>query len=109
MIKTHFSSTLLADYDGWAWIRNSISKWMMWAKKRYKADGRRMRDFQKHIEIFEELYEWQKAQEAYNKAENKKHAERPVVPSKAINRLCGRLGKDVRKAFILDKLSHRKH
>lgn len=97
-ITQSFSRSLL-EFERWI-TREILSKtyWEL-AKGKYKPDSRKMRELDEHLEIYGKLYEWQKAQEAYDKAEKKEAMERPVVPTEAIYRLRGQLGKNVRDAF----------
>jgi hypothetical protein len=69
------------------------------ALKKYGLNSRKMRDFNEILEINEKLYEWKKAQEAYDKATTKDISERPIAPLDSINRIRGILGKELRDAF----------
>ena len=51
------------------------------------------------MKIYEDLYGWKKAQEAYRKAEKKEDAQRPVIPFASINSIRGKLGNDVAAVF----------
>lgn len=51
------------------------------------------------MEVYNKLYEWKKAKEAYNKAETKEIEKKPVVPFGEINRIRGALGKILRASF----------
>lgn len=98
-----FNRALLLDYDRWKTTNQSIEMWREAAKKKYKVGGRRMSKFEELIEVFKELYGWQKAEGTYIEQEREKPkthmAQRPAVPVEAIHRLRGQLGKDVRCAF----------
>lgn len=66
---------------------------------RKKLGKRKMTEFYELLEICEKLYEWKTAQEAYNKTENQDLSKKPSIPFEAINRIRGRLGKNIRDAF----------
>jgi hypothetical protein len=100
-IIQHFNRLLLIVHDRRKRCLEEIEECRAKAQAKYKAGGRKMREFEELLGIFKELYEWQKAQETYNKAEVKETMERPVIPIQAINRLRGELGKNVRDAFKL--------
>lgn len=70
-----------------------------WARAKYKPGSRKMREFEEILEIYGHIYEWKKAQEAYIKTEKKEATQRPIVPTEAIYRLRGGLGKTFRDAF----------
>jgi hypothetical protein len=70
-------------------------------EKRYKPGTRKWKEYQMLMEVYEELYEWKKAKEAYAKAEKKEAVERPIVPIEAIHRVRGGLGKMLRESFIV--------
>lgn len=67
-------------------------------EKRCKV-GNKRKEYEMLMQVYEEMYEWKKAKEVYDKAETKKALERPIVPFKAINRVCGGLGKTLRMSF----------
>lgn len=98
-IKQFFNSSLLTIHDRWERTKAKIPGLRDKVKRKYKIDGRRSREFEQLVDIFERLYEWQKAQQDYRKEENKEMAQRPIVPTDAIGKLRGFLGKDVRQAF----------
>lgn len=99
LITQAYDRKLLSVYDRWEMTKESIAKWTENAKRKYMPNSRRMKEFEKHVEIFEKLYEWTKAEEAYLNAEDKQAAQRPIIPAEAIYSLCGKLGKDIRGAF----------
>lgn len=98
-IIQHFNRAILIVHDRWKRCLEQIEEYRAKAQKKYKSGGRKIREFEELIEIFKELYEWHKAQEAYIKAEKKEVLERPIVPTEAIYRLRGELGKNIRDAF----------
>lgn len=66
---------------------------------KYPIGSRGWKEIQEILKVYEELYEWQLAQKAYNKATEKEILERPSLPIEAILRLNGFVGKNVRNAF----------
>jgi hypothetical protein len=68
-------------------------------EKRYKAGSRKHKEYEMLMEVYEELYGWKKAKEAYAEAKKKEAVEKPIVPIKAINRVRGGLGKMLRESF----------
>lgn len=69
--------------------------------RRYRIGGRKHREFDELLEIYGQINEWQKAKEAYDKAEDKKVAQKPDIPVAALYKLRGSLGRVVRRAFRL--------
>ncbi len=96
-IQYHFNRRLLDVADIWERGLNELVLLTLASRKRYKAGGRRDREFQELVELFEELNEWKTAKEAYNKAKDKGKEEMSHLPIEAINRTRGKLGIIVRK------------
>lgn len=69
------------------------------ALKKYGKNSRKMKDFNETLEIYEIIYEWKTAQEAYDNSKEKESFKRPVVPTEKIYRLRGWLGKELRYSF----------
>lgn len=71
------------------------------ARKKYKPGSRKMREFESVMAVYEELYGWKVTEKAYQESQTKKIMERPVIPTKALNSLCGEMGTKLRSAFGL--------
>ena len=98
-IIQYFSRKLLVDYERPTKPETILRLYAAPAYKKYKEGTNKHREFDDHLAIYEEIYGWIKAKEAYDKAKKKEVSQRPVVPTEAINRLHGKLGKDVRGTF----------
>jgi hypothetical protein len=67
---------------------------------RFKPGTRKHREYELIMEVYEKLYGWKKAKEAYvNSKNNQGETEKPVVPIEAIHSVRGLLGKILREEF----------
>lgn len=67
--------------------------------RKYKSNSRKMRDCEKYLEIYRELYEWFENKKTYERSEDKKISQKPSIPYKTIDSIDGKLRKDIRMSF----------
>ena len=63
---------------------------------RYGKDSRAWKEYELIMQAYEEIYEWTKAQEAYDKETKKEVLQRPVMAAETYHRVRGVLGKVLR-------------
>lgn len=96
LILQHFDSQLLTSAFGLENPEYYRQRYASEAQRRYKSGSRKMREFDKTLQLYEEIYEWKKTKEAYEKAADKAMATRPIIPYEAVYSFKGELGRDLR-------------
>ena len=75
---------------------------------RYGKDSRAWKEYELIMQAYEEIYEWTKAEEAYEREEKKKELSRPVMSAETFYRVRGKLGKVFRN-YMDEAIQFTKH
>lgn len=92
-IVQYFDKKLLSKFDILEIYINKIPKLRGKMLKKYPINGKKLREFDRLVDLLRALYEWKKAKEAWSEKKENTIKEMPTLPVEACYNFRGEMGK----------------